>query len=64
MSDVYDRWLKSRAESRVPEGFVDRVVARARGLGPVERVPLWIAAAAGAAFLMRAASMFLVFVTG
>ena len=62
MRDAYDRWLTSRAEGEVPDGFADRVVAQAERLGPRQRVPLWIAAAAGAAFLIRTASMFLVFV--
>lgn len=61
MSDAYDRWLESRAEAEVPDGFTDRVVSKA---GRSTRVPLWIAAAAGAAFLVRVASLFLVFVTG
>ena len=64
MNDVYEQWLESRAEADVPDGFTERVVARAGQRTPLRRVPLWIAAAAGAAFLVRVASLFLVFVTG
>ena len=64
MSDAYDRWLESRAKGEVPDGFADRVVDQAQRLRPARRVPLWIAAAAGAAFLVRVASTFLVFVAG
>jgi len=62
MSDAYDRWVEARAKGEVPDGFADRVVDQAARIGSSGRVPLWIAAAAGAAFLLRAASTFLVFV--
>lgn len=63
MSDPYERWLASRAEGAVPDGFADRVVSQAARMKSVDRVPLWIAAAAGVAFVVRVASLFLVFVT-
>ena len=62
MSDVYEKWLGSKTEGQVPDGFADRVVAQAGQFRPARRLPLWIAAAAGAAFLVRVASTFLVFV--
>ena len=61
MSDAYERWVASRAEAEVPDGFGDRVMARAEALRPHRRMPLWIAAAASAAFLVRVASTLLVF---
>lgn len=63
MSNAYEAWRQSKAEGPVPDGFADRLVARASGLKPVGRVPFMIAVAAGAAFLLRVASTFLVFVT-
>lgn len=63
MSDAYEAWRDARAEAPVPDGFADRVVAWASGPEPARRVPLTIAVAAGAAFLLRVASTFLVFVT-
>ena len=64
MSGAYESWKEARAEGPVPEGFAGRVVARAERLAPARQVPLWIAAAAGAAFLIRVAATFLVFVAG
>jgi len=64
MSDAYEQWLESRAEGEVPDGFADRVLTRAERLQPAKRIPLWVAAAAATAFLVRVAGTFLVFVTG
>jgi hypothetical protein len=61
MSDAYERWLAAKAEGEVPDGFADRVLARAETLRPHRRMPLWIAAAASVAFLLRVASTLLVF---
>ncbi len=62
MNDNFESWKRARAQGAVPDGFVDRVVARAASLGP-SRVPLAIALAAGAACALRVASTFLIFVT-
>lgn len=64
MSDAYEQWLESKAEADVPEGFADRVMASAERAHPAKSVPLWIAAAAATAFLVRVASTLLVFVAG
>jgi len=62
MTDIIESWKRSREEGDVPEGFADRVVARAASLGP-SRVPLAIALAAGVACVLRVASAFLIFLT-
>jgi hypothetical protein len=62
MNDHFESWKRARAEGTVPDGFLDRVVARAASLDP-SRVPLAIALAAGVACALRVASTFLIFVT-
>ncbi len=62
MNDPYEAWTKARAEAPVPDGFTERVVASAASARPSRGAVIAITALAGAAFALRVASAFLVFV--
>ena len=63
MSDRYEAWKSARAEASVPDGFTERVLARAANARPPRGAVIAIGVAAGAVFLLRVASAFLVFAT-